>query len=50
MILEIICFHKRLRLNHLPYAIRGQKNRDKVKREMQQRMYCINERSNLICF
>jgi len=41
MIPEIICFPKRLHLNHSPYALREQKIREK-KREIQQRMYCIN--------
>jgi len=39
---EIICFQKTLYLNHSPYALREQKNREKVKREIQQWMYCVN--------
>jgi len=39
---EIIRFQKRLYLNHSPYALREQKNRERVKREIQQWMYCIN--------
>jgi len=39
---EIIRFQKRFYLNHSPYALREQKNREKVKREIQQWMYCIN--------
>jgi len=38
----MICIEKRLYLNHSPYALREQKNREKVKREIQQWMYCIN--------
>ena len=39
---EIICFQKGLYLNHSPYALREQKNREKAKREIQQWIYCTN--------
>ena len=39
---EIIRFQKRLYLKHSPYALGEQNNREKVKREIQQWMYCIN--------
>ena len=41
---EIICFRKRLYLNHSPCALIEQKNREKVKREIQQWMCCINDK------
>jgi len=42
LIPEIICFEKGLYLDHSPYALTEQKNREKVKREIQQWMRYIN--------
>ena len=39
---EINRFQKRLYLNHSPYVLREQKNRENVKREIKHWMYCIN--------